>query len=423
MNRYKDIMGRVNYALFLAVVALLPFPQIFLRYACVAWIIAWFLELRWLNTSTLRHRVTNSKIWIPFAVFGLWYGWHAVSGLWAEDHVAWGAQMERYITFGALVPVGLWGVNDYYNWRQAGKTLVFSSLISVPIYLFWMALLYFHADWITLLPIKGPWTQHSNWWMFFSDNFSHFKHRLFYCSTLFMAIVAFVHIYREKKWLWALIIPVLFFPALMTGSRQALLSSIAMTLVYILCQMPKGYRLKYGGSIIITSILIGVALLAFHPRMRSFDYSEIAHMRELSYYHDERTNLYGCALQHPSDYLSHGVGGGQSAHYIDNIYLEWGFTMAGLHKHVHNQYLEELIETGIPGLLLFLLAWLTIPLCAQKKERQTALLFTTLYALNMCTDGVFTMFDGIALWAVMMLFIFAPTPPTDSPSDRGEYRD
>ena len=49
MNRYQNILGHINYSLFLAIVALLPFPQIFLRYACVLWIITWALEGRWLN--------------------------------------------------------------------------------------------------------------------------------------------------------------------------------------------------------------------------------------------------------------------------------------------------------------------------------------------------------------------------------------
>ena len=42
-------MGRINYGFFIAVVALLPFPQLPLRYACVAWIVTWFFELRWLG--------------------------------------------------------------------------------------------------------------------------------------------------------------------------------------------------------------------------------------------------------------------------------------------------------------------------------------------------------------------------------------
>ena len=124
MNRYNRIMGRVNYGLFLTVVALLPFPQIILRYACVAWIISWFLEGRWLQINNLQSKICNLKSAIPFLLFGLWFAWHVLSGLWAPDHAAWSEQIERYLAFGLLVPVGIWGVNERYDSRQIGIVLI-----------------------------------------------------------------------------------------------------------------------------------------------------------------------------------------------------------------------------------------------------------------------------------------------------------
>ena len=73
--------------------------------------------------------------------------------------------------------------------------------------------------------------------------------------------------------------------------------------------------------------------------------------------------------------------------------------------HPHNQYLEELMEIGFFGLLLFILAWLSIIYYAEKRGRQTAILFTTLFMLNMLTDCMFGKFCGIALWAIGLMFI------------------
>ena len=64
------------------------------------------------------------------------------------------------------------------------------------------------------------------------------------------------------------------------------------------------------------------------------------------------------------------------------------------------------MEIGLPGLLLFLLAWLSIPFCAQGKGRFAAIVFIVLYTINMFTDCMFGMFDGIILWAVGMVFIY-----------------
>ena len=70
MNTYQEIVGRANWWLFLVVVALLPFPQIALRFACVLWIFCWALEGRWL---TKPRSLKENKMAIPFLLFGLWY--------------------------------------------------------------------------------------------------------------------------------------------------------------------------------------------------------------------------------------------------------------------------------------------------------------------------------------------------------------
>ena len=85
---------------------------------------------------------------------------------------------------------------------------------------------------------------------------------------------------------------------------------------------------------------------------------------------------------------------------------------------VYWEYLEELLELGIGGLLFFLIAWLSIPLCTKKEGQQTALLFTTLFLFNMCTECVFGRYDGIALWAVGMVFILMQCSPYLSNSPR-----
>lgn len=64
------------------------------------------------------------------------------------------------------------------------------------------------------------------------------------------------------------------------------------------------------------------------------------------------------------------------------------------------------MELGIPGLLFFLLCWLSVPICASRKGVFTALLFTTIYVLNMLTDCMFGKFCGIALWAVGLMLIY-----------------
>ena len=85
LQKYQSVMGQLNYTIFLVFVALLPFPQIFLRYTCVAWFVTWLLEGRFLRKLT-------RKDWykaIPFLMFGIWYLWKITLLLPAELQPCW----------------------------------------------------------------------------------------------------------------------------------------------------------------------------------------------------------------------------------------------------------------------------------------------------------------------------------------------
>ena len=180
MNGYKEAIGRINYGLFLVVVFLLPFPQIFLRYACVIWFAFWLLEGRWLQRPK---SWKENPMMIPFLLFGGWYLWNILSGLWAPDYASWAAQMERFISFGVLIPVGIWGLNEQYNWRQAGRVLIISCVCAVFFYLAFLTVLLYHREIIDYYQWVAPWDYSSfQWWHFYQMNLSHVKHRLFLSS-------------------------------------------------------------------------------------------------------------------------------------------------------------------------------------------------------------------------------------------------
>ena len=138
--------------------------------------------------------------------------------------------------------------------------------------------------------------------------------------------------------------------------------------------------------------------------MQEFDYTDLLSIRETAHDHNVRLNIWGIALDSPKDYSLFGLGAGQSFEYLQHKYKEHGFNQYTL-LNSHNQYLEEWIELGIPGLLFFLLAWSSIPFFNTKRARKTAMMLLTLYALNMLTDCMFGRFDGIALWCVWMVLI------------------
>ena len=405
MNRYQDIIGKVNYGIFLATVALLPFPQILLRYMCVLWIIAWLLEGRWLSKPL---SLRENKIAIPFILFGLWYIWKIVSGLWASDYDAWAWQMERYIAFGMIIPVGIWGVNKHYDWRMMAKVLIVSCICAIPIYLVCFAIIFHHHELIDFMQNKDEWDfSFTTFLPFFSSNISYIKHRLFLCSVELLGAVMAIYTMRNRWWLLLPSLAIMLSSIWLTGSRQSVLSCVALGICMLILSLPRRDQLRYSVGVLLFGAALGYCLLIFHPRMKDVKLTDFTEMRHVSYNHDVRFNIWGCALQQPSDYIWHGLGAGQSTRYMVEQYKKQNFDYyVYKHYHCHNQYLEETMEIGIFGMLLFVIAWLSIPFCAKGRGRHTAILFVILFMLNMFTDCMFGRFCGIALWAAGLMIIF-----------------
>ena len=400
-------MGQVNYACFLLIVALLPFPQVLLRYACVAWLITWLLEGRFLTPPTRQDWYKA----MPFLMFGAWFLWKIVSGLWAENQDAYLWQLERYMLFGTILPIGIWGVNQHYNWKQICKVLAISCVVAAGVYfftLFWV----FNANFfnyefgkvvLQTLPID-----------FFAGTVSHIKHRLFLCSTEMMGIMALLYLredilgkYGKTKGYFFIFCAIIIMIALIlaTGSRASILSGVALFTVWMLYKLPIR-RMRYKIAFVLLACGIGLFALSQHPRMQAFDYTDLLSIRETDHDNIIRLNIWGSALDSPQDYSLFGLGAGQSTPYLQKKYAEEGLAdYAQISFAAHNQYLTEWMEIGIPGLLFFILAWISIPYCNKKRARKSAMMLLTLYGLNMLTDCMWGMFDGIILWAVWMLLI------------------
>ena len=405
LQKYQSVMGQFNYALFLVVVALLPFPQLFLRYTCVAWIFAWFLEGRWLSKP-------NWQDWrkmLPFFMFGGWYLWKIISGLWVDSLNAYSWQLERYMAFGLLIPVGIWGVNKYYNWKHVCIVLACSAVLAAGVYaftLFWVA----NADFMSLpfgqvriQPLTSD---------FFARKISFIKHRLFLCSVEMMGIMSLLYLRKDivnklgkikGGILILLAIIIMLALILTTGSRASIVSGMALLSVWALYKLPIR-QVRYKIAFLFLACGIGLFALSQHPRMKNFDYGELLTIQNTAPSNNIRLNIWSIALDSPKDYSLHGLGAGQSFHYLQNKYKEHGLDQYKRFNS-HNQYIEELIELGVPGLILFVLAWFSLPYCTQKRARKSAVMLVTLYALNMLTDCMFGRFDGIALWCVWMVLI------------------
>ena len=407
LQKYKSVVGQLNYTLFLVTVALLPFPQLFLRYASVAWFATWVFEGRFCTKP-------NKEDWrkaIPFLMFGAWYLWKIISGLWAADMDAYGWQLERYMFFGLLIPIGIWGVNSLYDWKQICKVLAISCIAAVAIYTFTLFWVYNANVFNFEIGTRSP---NSLTFDFFAGKISYLKHRLFLCSTEMMGIMALLYIRKDilnkfgkyKGWFLiasGIIVMISFIIA--TGSRQSILSGAALIAIWLLYKLPIR-QIGYKITLAVFACGIGMFALTQHPRMQEFNYKQLLSIREVEKGKNIRLNIWGLALDTPADYSLHGLGAGQSTPYLLQKYAEAGLTNYVQYDYAtHNQYLAEWMEIGVPGLVFFILAWISIPYFTQKRARKSAMVLCTIYALNMLTDCMWGKFDGIILWCMWMILI------------------
>ena len=403
--KYQNMMGKINYAIFLATVVLLPLPQVFARYAWIAWLITWILEMRFLK----KENINPWKKMLPFLLFGAWYIWKLISGLWSKDLEAYHWFVERYMTFGLLIPVGIWGVNSQYNWKQICRALVIGCIISAffyPITLYWIN----HAN----IPLEefGELPRQEFSLTFFTETISYIKHRLFLCSIMMTGIMAILYIRQDicdkygRKLGWTMICLGIFIMSLLilaTGSRASILSGAGLITIALLYKLPIR-KIRYQIAFIVFAAAIGCFALAQHPRMNEENLKQELRTNVISKEKNPRLNIWRIALENRSEYSAYGIGAGQSFGYLQLKYREHQIYHYR-QLNAHNQYLEEWIEIGIPGMIFFILAWMSILYCATDKGRKTATLLVTLYGLNMLTDCMFGRFDGIALWATFMILI------------------
>lgn len=413
IDKYQQIIGKINYWLFVFTIFLLPFHRSILRYVYVAWIISWYLELRWVKRPGC---LKNNIFAIPFILFGIWYLWKIGSILWITNYSAWASQIERYMTFGLIVPIALWGMNEHYEWRKIGKVFVLSCVVAMLVYPAIFTLFFYNREIVEFFNFNPRWNFTANtWYYYFTENISFLKHRLFLCSVELFGVVVAIRLYAKKLKILLPIVIIMLSSIPLTGSRQSILTCTGMIVVGIIIVLPKVYSFRYGVLIILFGFILGGGLLLLHPRMQKFNFANIVDISNVDNSHDARLNIWGLALQEPSDYFWTGLGAGQGTIYLIKKYEKLGLTYYAERKfHSHNQYLEELMDIGVFGMIFFIAAWLSIPICSHGYARKTSILFSTLFMMNMLTDCMFYKFCGIALWTYAMIFIYLQNQAEDN---------
>ena len=362
----------------------------------------------------------------PFVLFAAWFALNALSLLWAPDVSRGAHQLERYLSFVLLLPVGLWGVNGHYDWHRTCRILVWGSLMSVFVYLF---ATYWGFNYECLRDIKRPYEAVDPPFIVYAPYISCMKHRLYYSTVLLLSVVATCYLHPSRveergrlvAWIQTIGSSLIFVAMVwLTDSRANLLTAFALLAVAVLIHLPRRYRWWIGGIVAIVCLTGALLVLRMNPRMQDFRINQLTERNDGQYdvSIEPRLNIWRIALSTPADYSAHGLGAAQSVPYLVERYEAAGLTRYTIRQYnTHNQYLNEWMELGIPGLVLFLLAWLSLPFCTSGTARRTSVYIGVIFGLNMLTECMFGRFDGIAIWVFCLIWLLLQSTRPDSKTE------
>lgn len=187
----------------------------------------------------------------------------------------------------------------------------------------------------SLIPILKPYVSVAGRWagMFQYPN----------TFALFLLIAELLLLDKKKKWKEIIMISIIMFGLLMTGSRTVFVLAVLSNLAFVICH--KNKKIRYLGISIIIIAIVGIAVYAFlfHKgdaitRLLRISLTESTFVGRILYFKDALPLI----LRNP-------LGLGYTGHYYLQQSIQTGLYSV---RFIHNDFLQILLDVGwIPGIL------------------------------------------------------------------------
>lgn len=411
LQKYQQIIGTLNFWLFICLIAVLPYSHGLIRPLWVAWLIGWALELRWLN----RPDFSKERRLQQLPLFGIlvWFVWEFASGLYSADIALTWSILGRHINLLAVLVISIFGVNERYKASTLLRALIITSVISVGFYL----MMHFWID-NRAASVSDEWRPDTQLDWLHMENLTYaMKHRLYYAVLLVFSLISIVfllpeHIRKYGRWqaisLSCAAALILLAGIWWSGSRICMVCVVALIGIWAIWHTAGRKKWLTGAGFALALAALAWGALTFYPRFAGQSKEAIfafdASQEEPSF--EPRVAIWHAALESPQDYLAVGIGAGCSKAYMTEKYAANGWTrLAERQYSPHNQFLTECIELGIVASLLFLLLWLAMPFCHKGRAREFTLYACATVMLCMLTESMLDRIEGVLFLCVVLLLI------------------
>lgn len=388
-----DAWHRVEYALLLVVAGVLPF----------SWHIAYYVLLAlllWAIVIAVKERKVgngNLTLWskIGFAAMALLPAIYALSLLYTENMAEGKAEVNKILLFAAF-PL----LMCLFNWRWHKRNHLFGLLqvtaTAVVVRFFWRLVVFVCNIVSGTIDIHG----------FTGSMFDPMHHG--YLSMYILLALAYIayrllNPERQTKRCPTCLLVATYLLALIADlfliqSRAGLLGFIIMFLGFAIVLIVR--RKRYiAGSLMIVFLLGGVAaamLLLPNSHQRLLSTIEKTVTQDFS---DDRYAITHAAVSVIEENMPFGVGAGDRIDVLTQRYDALGATkLYWRHYNPHNQFLDTLLATGIPGLLILLTVFVSPAIGCLRSRNYLFLTFLLIVVLSALFESIFERQMGITFF-------------------------
>lgn len=400
----------IFYGLLLVVVASLPFTNWMLLPVAVAMLLNWLTEWNWKDKWHFLKREDNLTAFIIFSLFfylalyGLFFSFNKSKAV---------ACFDCYLWF-AVAPLILMTSNPRLldrkrlNWVLA----LFSASTTLCVVVLFLMGIYHVA-------VTG-----NEYYMYYVK-FSVFRHPSYMAMYATMSLSFIIYYFWKKRKEMALakkIVCLVSVLILLAGivhlQSKAGLIVLVLTLliwfVFLICHIK--YKILW--ICLLLMVAGATAFIVFKTDVirynRIKDLVEVVQNRKSNPYGREssqvRLTLWKTAWEVSCKNLPWGVGTGDAwdEMQVHAVYENYP-NIIGRAYNAHNQYLQTLLETGIPGALV-LLGFCGYPLVHSLRKRDVLyLLFSILMILNLLVECMFEARAGVGFFALLNALLFLRT--------------
>lgn len=407
IKSYQHYMGQLSEMIFLLLLLLLPYPTYVFQPVWIAWLIAWGLEGRLFFPRQWQWRRA-----LPASLFLILLIWELISLLWAPDKSAGWAELGRHINFLSLAVIPMVGISQSYKPKRMEYALILGAVIAVPVYILIQKCAFLYVIEWTGNPDVGPW-----WIPNGRPLLLMFKHQGYFCLIQLAAICCLFHRWRDiqsdlgsfRAWVAIIVcLSISLTGILLTVQRMALIVLIVLVIFFAIRMAQK----RWVKSLILSlSIAITLTFTFLHPRMQELMHPDtyLQYNEQVNdvAYNNARIAIWHTIFQQASDFSAYGLGVNNACPYLATQYEQKGWTLFLQNRYgPHSQYFALWMDLGLLAMLLFIVAWWSLPLFF-KRQRNFAWAVTLLLGISMITESLFGRLDGVITVCVLLIILLS----------------